>query len=65
MPMQLSDVKLCYMIGHMTTMGVSSLFISLPCGGHPEVMQEYVIPIYQVGNQWPCCVIDNPAKVSN
>ena len=36
----------------MTTMGVVALYISLPSGGHPEVMQEYYIPIYQVGNQW-------------
>ena len=44
-------VKLCFLIGHMTTIGVASLFISLPSGDHPEVMQKYLIPIYQVGNQ--------------
>ena len=43
--------KLCYLIGHMTTMGVASLCISLPSGDHPEVIQKYLIPIYKVGTQ--------------
>ena len=45
-----SEVKLCCLIGHMTSMSVVTLCISLPSGGHPEVIQE--IPIYSVGNQW-------------
>ena len=40
-----ADVNVCCLIGHMITMGVT-LYISLPRGGHPEVIQEY-----QVGNQ--------------
>ena len=52
MQMKPLGVKLCCLIGHMTTMGVVSLCISLPSGGHPEGIQKYLIPIYQVGNQW-------------
>ena len=33
-------------------MGVASLSLSLPSGDHPAGIQKYVIPIYQVGNQW-------------
>ena len=47
------EVKLCCLIGHMTTMGIETLSISFLSGGHPEVIQEDFIPIYQVGNQWP------------
>ena len=46
------EVKLCCLIGHMTTMSVASLSISLPSGENPEVIQKYLIPIYEVGNQW-------------
>ena len=35
----------------MTIMDVASLFISLPRGGHQGYLQEYLIPIYEVGNQ--------------
>ena len=45
-------VKLCFLIGHMTTIGVASLCIILPSRGQPEVIQKYLIPIYQVGSQW-------------
>ena len=56
MQMKPLGVKLCCLIGHMTTMGVASLCLSLPSGDHPEGIQKYLIPIYQVGNQWlqPC-----------
>ena len=33
-------------------MGVASLCISLPIRDHPEVIQKYLIPIYQMGSQW-------------
>ena len=52
MQMKPLGVKLCCLIGHMTTMGVASLCLSLPSGDHPEGIQKYLIPIYQVGNQW-------------
>ena len=52
MQMRRLGVKLCCLIGHMTTMGVASLCISLPIRDHPEVIQKYLIPIYQMGNQW-------------
>ena len=51
MQMKLSKVKLCCLIGLMIKMGIISLGISLPSGGHPEVIQKYLILIYQVGNQ--------------
>ena len=51
MQMMLAEVKSCCQIGHMITMGVVTLCNSLPSGGHPEVIQEYLIPIYQVGDQ--------------
>ena len=47
-----SEVKLCCLIGHIITMGVVSLNISLSSGGHPGVIQGYLIPIYHVGNHW-------------
>ena len=39
-------------------MGVVSLCISLPSGGHTEVIEKFLIPIYQVRNEssllfWP------------
>ena len=49
--MKPSKIKLCCLIGLMITMGIISLCISLPNRGHPEVIQKYLIPIYQVGNQ--------------
>ena len=52
MQMKPLGVKLCCLIGHMTTMGVASLYPSLSSGDHPEGIQKYLIPIYQVGNQW-------------
>ena len=36
----------------MSTMGVASLRLSVPRGDYPEGIQKYLIPIYQVGNQW-------------
>ena len=33
-------VKLCFLIGHMTTIGVASLCISLPSGDHPELCRN-------------------------
>ena len=52
MQMKPLGVKLCCLIGRMTTMGVASLSLSLPGGDHPEGIQKYLIAIYQVGNQW-------------
>ena len=54
MQMKPSDVKLCCLIGQLTTMGVASecIGLSLPTAGDPEVKQEYFIPINEVGNQW-------------
>ena len=46
MQMKTSEVKSCCMIGHMSTMVVVSLCISVPTGGHPEVIQKDLIPIY-------------------
>ena len=40
MQMKPSEVKLCCLIGHMTTIGVALLCISLLSGGHPEVIQN-------------------------
>ena len=50
--MRPSEEVLCYLIGHMAMVGVVLLFTSLPGGGQPEVLQEYLIPIYQMGDQW-------------
>ena len=58
MQMKHLGAKFCCLIGRMTTMGVASLCISLPGGGHPEVIQKYFIPIYQVGNQWLIHLVD-------
>ena len=46
--MKPSEVKLCCLIGHIITMGVVSLYISLSSGGHPNFIQECVIQINQV-----------------
>ena len=51
MQMKPLGVKLCCLIGHMTTMGVASLCLSLSSADHPEGIQKYLIPISQVGNQ--------------
>ena len=68
MQMRPSEVKSCYLIGHIITMGVVSLYISLSNGGHPGVIQEYLIPIYQVGNHWiklMCGLLKNKYKTSD
>ena len=52
MQMKRSKLKLCCLISHIITMGIVRLYISLPIWGHPGVIQEYLIPIYQVGNCW-------------
>ena len=48
--MKPSEVKLCYLIGHIITLSIVWLCISLSRGGHPGVIKEYLVPIYRVGN---------------
>ena len=59
MQMKPLGVKLCCLIGHTTKMGVATLCLSLPSGDHPEGIQKYLIPIYQVGNHWLDIIIDS------
>ena len=50
--MKTSEENYAASLAIMTTIIVASLSKTLRSGGHPEIIQENLIPIYQVGNLW-------------
>ena len=50
--MKTSEENYAASLAIMTTIIVASLLKTLRSGGHPEIIQENLIPIYQVGNLW-------------